>query len=175
VASIGHIMVGMAAGRWFAAAQPAWRRASMACFGALSLLPDADVIGFAFGIRYGDDWGHRGATHSFVFAVALSLFVGLCARASSVPFWRTTLLSCLVLVSHPLLDVLTDGGRGCALLWPFDGTRHFAPWRPLPVAPIGVHFLSARGLRVALTELAWFAPLLLYALWPRRRPITARG
>ena len=168
MASIGHVVVGLAAGRRFAAGEPAWLRTAMACFGALSLLPDADVIGLSWGVRYGAEWGHRGATHSFVFAVAAGVLVALLARPLRVPWGRTTLTAVLVLASHPLLDVLTDGGRGCALFWPFDLTRHFAPWRPLPVAPIGVHFFSARGLHVALSELAWFAPLLVYALWPRR-------
>src|SRR5688572_7732825 len=101
----------MAAGKRFAQGQPAWRRASMACFGALSLLPDADVIGLAWGVRYGDEWGHRGATHSFVFAAAVGVLVGLLARPLRVPFGRTALTAALVLASHPLLDVLTDGGR----------------------------------------------------------------
>ena len=24
---------------------------------------------------------------------------------------------------------------GCAFFWPFDLTRYFLPWRPIPVAP----------------------------------------
>ncbi|MEP7347936.1 MAG: metal-dependent hydrolase, partial [Gemmatimonadaceae bacterium] len=56
----------------------------------------------------------------------------------------------------------------CALLWPFSNVRYFAPWRPIPVAPIGLDFLSERGLRVALTELAIFSIPLLYGVWPRR-------
>ena len=32
---------------------------SIAWWSALSLLPDADVIGFALGVEYGDPWGHR--------------------------------------------------------------------------------------------------------------------
>jgi len=40
------------------------RVSSMAWWSALSLLPDADVIGFARGVRYADRWGHRGATHA---------------------------------------------------------------------------------------------------------------
>jgi inner membrane protein len=79
-----------------------------------------------------------------------------------------------VLVSHPLLDTLTDGGLGCALLWPFSNERFFAPWTPLPVAPIGRNFLSAEGVRVAVTELILMAPLLAYAVWPARRAITRR-
>jgi len=74
-----------------------------------------------------------------------------------------------VVASHPLLDCLTDGGLGCALLWPFSNERFFAPWRPIPVAPIGPAFLSARGLRIAVTEVVLMAPFLIYALWPRAR------
>ena len=55
------------------------------------------------------------------------------------------------------------------LLWPFSEERLFAPWRPLPVAPIGSRFWSERGLRVAATELAWFLPLLVWTGWPRKR------
>jgi inner membrane protein len=172
MASLGHIAVGMAAAK--RQRRPGASRAqlaiSMLLWSALSLLPDADVIGFAFGIRYGDPWGHRGATHSFTFSLALGLLVGLLAARRGRPFWHTAALASLVLISHALLDTLTDGGRGCALFWPFDTTRHFAPWRPLPVAPIGFAFLSQRGLSVAATELLLFAPLIAYALWPTRRP-----
>jgi len=70
--------------------------------------------------------------------------------------------------SHGLLDALTNGGRGIALLWPFTNARYFAPWRPIPVAPIGLRFLSSRGLHVALVELALFSPLFVYGLWPRK-------
>lgn len=134
----------------------------------LSLLPDADVIGFRLGVRYADDWGHRGATHSFVFALGVALLAALVARAARMPARRTALLVLAVVASHPLLDTLTDGGLGCALLWPFSTERYFAPWTPLPVAPIGRAFLSSRGMRVALTELVVSAPLLAYALGPSR-------
>src|SRR5258708_20089423 len=41
--------------------------------GALcSVIPDLDVIGFRFGIRYTDFWGHRGFTHSLLFAALLA-------------------------------------------------------------------------------------------------------
>jgi inner membrane protein len=143
----------------------------MLLWSSLSMLPDADVLGLAFGVRYGDPWGHRGATHSFAFAIALGVLLGLVAagreHAPQVAA-RTALLASLVLVSHPLLDSLTDGGRGCALFWPWSDERHFAPWRPIPVAPIGLRFLSERGMRVALVELGMFAPVFAYALWPRR-------
>jgi inner membrane protein len=75
-----------------------------------------------------------------------------------------------VLASHPLLDTLTDGGLGCALLWPFDHTRYFAPWTPIPVSPIGLSFFSPYGMYAAGVELIYFAPLIWFALRPRARP-----
>ena len=47
-----------------------------------SVIPDLDAIGFRFGIHYGDFWGHRGFTHSLVFA---ALLAGTVALAT---FWR---------------------------------------------------------------------------------------
>lgn len=166
--SIGHVAVGLAAAR--AAAAPRFPRVGVAVFfAAASLLPDLDVIGFQFGVRYGAPWGHRGATHSLLFALGCALV--LSSLPSRFGLSRARLLAALacVIASHGLLDALTDGGRGIALLWPFTNQRFFAPWRPIPVAPIGVRFLSARGLYVAACELGLFAPFVLYAFWPKRR------
>jgi inner membrane protein len=66
-----------------------------------------------------------------------------------------------------LLDTLTNGGLGCALFWPFDRTRYFAPWTPIPVSPIGLAYLSPYGLFVASAELVLFAPLIWFALRSR--------
>lgn len=168
MASIGHVLVGAAAAKAYRAGQTVrWSPiAAVVLWSGLSLLPDVDVIGFPLGIRYADPWGHRGATHSLVFALAVAAVVGLIARAARLPAWRTALVAAAVVTSHSLLDTMTDGGLGCALLWPFSDERFFAPWRPIPVAPIGPAFLSARGLRIAATELAAMSPFLIYALWP---------
>jgi inner membrane protein len=40
-----------------------------------SILPDTDVLGFPLGIRYQDMLGHRGLTHSLIFALALGWIV----------------------------------------------------------------------------------------------------
>jgi inner membrane protein len=184
MASIGHIAVGMAAARLYqillvrgpARCDPAqstlpaplalW--ASLGAWSLLSLAPDLDVIGFRYGVAYHAPWGHRGATHSIAFCLVLALALGLLARLFRRPVWITFGLTALVLISHPLLDVLTDGGLGCALGWPFHPRRYFAPYTPIPVAPLGRAFLSPAGVRVALRELLLFAPLFAYALWPRQ-------
>jgi len=170
MASIGHVAVGMAAARSYTGKteSTATLLTRMAAWSVLSLLPDADVIGFHFGIRYANQFGHRGASHSLVFCFALAIVLAISAAPFGARVWRLGLYLAIVLVSHPLLDTLTDGGLGCALYWPFETRRHFAPWRPIPVAPIGAAFFSERGMRVALVELLQFAVLFGYALWPRR-------
>lgn len=140
----------------------------MAFWAALSLLPDADAIGFHFGVRYADEWGHRGATHSFAFAAGIAVLVALTTPLFRRARARSAAFALAVVASHPLLDTLTTGGLGCALLWPVRLTRYFAPWRPIPVAPIGFAFFSSRGLSVAMVELLLFLPCILYALWPER-------
>jgi inner membrane protein len=142
----------------------------MAAWSALSLLPDADVIGFSVGVEYGDPWGHRGATHSFAFSLVAALAAGLVARWLKRPALRTALLAFGVLATHPILDTMTDGGLGCALFWPFDLTRYFAPWRPIQVAPIGLAFFSPYGVIVAMSEIVIFLPLFVLALRRRRTP-----
>lgn len=167
MASLGHVAVGMTAARVYRSGRVPTASA-MAFWSALSLLPDADVIGFALGANYGDSWGHRGATHSLALSAALGVVIGLIARQTGRPAVRTAAVATALLVSHAVLDTMTDGGLGCALFWPFDLTRYFAPWRPIPVAPIGLEFLSRYGAMVALAELLLFAPALLFAVRSRR-------
>jgi inner membrane protein len=169
MASLGHLAVGMAAARASReGTRPTWREAAL--WAAWSMLPDADVIAFSLGIDYAAPWGHRGATHSLIVAFAGGALGAVVAPALRLPRVRLWILSTLVLASHGLLDTLTTGGLGCALLWPFDLTRYFAPWRPIPVAPIGLAFLSPYGAFVAFAELVLFAPLLVYAWRRHDRP-----
>ena len=82
MASVGHIVVGMAAARVHDTARdPAWP--AMAFWSAISLLPDADVIGFGLGIRYADEWGHRGATHSLI--ASIGILGSISTRTLSAP------------------------------------------------------------------------------------------
>jgi inner membrane protein len=133
---------------------------------ALSFLPDADVVAFRFGIPYGAPLGHRGASHSLAFAGAVAVLLAVLAARNKAPVAALALTGGLVLATHGLLDTLTDGGRGVALLWPFGVERYFAPWRPIPVAPIGAGILAPHGLRVMAHEAVLFLPLWILAAWP---------
>lgn len=141
---------------------------------AFAMLPDADVIGFGLGIDYADSWGHRGASHSLLFAMIAALFAIALIRPQR--YVIAGLFLFVAMASHGLLDALTNGGLGPALLWPWDQTRYFAPWTPIAVSPIGVaDFLSARGLQVLYSELLWIwtplAMLVALVLGFRRRRI----
>ena len=68
--AFSHAFVALAMGKAFQNKELRWRELSL---GALcSAVPDLDVIGFHFGIQYGDLWGHRGLTHSVLFAALLA-------------------------------------------------------------------------------------------------------
>lgn len=170
MASIGHVAIGLAAARaWTGGNAPKKKvYAAMAIFSALSMFPDADVIAFKLGIPYDAPWGHRGATHSIVFGLLLGLGSLLVARVFKLPALRTFVAATLVAVSHGLLDCLTNGGLGCALLWPFSNERYFAPVTPIPVAPIGLHMLSEKGFLVVVVETILFSPFFIFATFPRK-------
>ena len=133
-----------------------------------SVIPDIDVIGFRFGIHYGDFWGHRGFTHSLVFAALLAGVVALAIFRHGVSgIGRLALFAYLFLAtaSHGVLDAMTDGGLGVAFFSPFDTKRYFLPWRPIHVSPIAIHrFFSTRGFAILQSELLWiWLPAILFA------------
>ena len=135
------------------AASPTLLLAGAAC----SVIPDLDVIGFRFGIRYSDVLGHRGLTHSILFALALGALLSFTLfRHNQGGPWVAFIFLFLSTLSHTLLDMLTNGGLGVALFAPFSNERYFFPWRPIEVSPIGVgSFFSEWGKLVILSELKW--------------------
>ena len=135
---------------------------------ACSVIPDLDVIGFRFGIHYGDFWGHRGFTHSLLFA---ALLAGVGAVAIHWVYAETRRLRLFLYLfvataSHGFLDALTDGGLGVAFFSPFDNRRYFFPWRPIRVSPIGAsRFFTGRGVAVLQSEVLWiWLPTMLFVL-----------
>ncbi len=140
---------------------------------ACSIIPDADVIGFSFGIPYDHSLGHRGFFHSPFFGLLLSIFV-VCVFFRDMEIfsrqWFFYLIFFFLLsASHGILDAFTNGGLGIALLSPFDNTRYFSPWTPIVVSPIGIKsFFSKWGLMVIKSEILWiWLPSLLIVVVSR--------
>jgi len=124
-----------------------------------AVVPDADVVAFGLDIPYASIYGHRGFSHSLMFAAILAaLVVILMFREAARLRNRLALwaLFFLVIASHGILDAMTTGGSGVAFFAPFSAERYFFPWRPILVSPIGVaSFVSSRGVAVLANELQW--------------------
>jgi inner membrane protein len=138
----------------------------MAAFGALALGPDADVVGVALGFDYHGHYGHRGYTHSLLFAVTLAALAFFVARRWGTRPWLTAMLTLMAVSSHGVLDAMTYQTRGVPFFWPLTDERFTFPWRHIPPAPMNSHFLSRRGLEVAAVEMVYFMPAVLIAFGP---------
>jgi inner membrane protein len=149
--------------------------------GALcTIVPDLDVIGRHLDIAAGGALAHRGATHSLAFAAVLAAVLAFASRKA----WRVRPLAVFAFLftctaSHGLLDMLTSGGPGVMLGWPFVDARGFFPWRPIVVSPLDAAGVVAKAARLFASEARWvWAPGLVLAalgLWlaPRRTKAAA--
>jgi inner membrane protein len=164
---ISHAGVAVAVGTLFSRKDvPRW---AWIVGAGCAVLPDLDILTFRLGVSYHHVLGHRGLSHSIMFGFLISTLV----FASIVllrgrdhggrALWAYLLLCAL---SHGLLDAMTSGGSGVALLAPFSDHRHFLPWRPILAAPVSVgRFFSPRGVQVMLNEMLWIGvPCLVMVL-----------
>lgn len=163
--AFGHALTSLAIGSSYQKQQQHWKFLLLGVF--CSVIPDADVISFQLGVHYGDFWGHRGFTHSIVFAALLAALL-------TFFFYRDIFLTkkgltymlffTLCGVSHGILDAMTSGGLGVAFFSPFNTDRYFFPWRPIKVSPIGAgKFFGPRGIAVLKSEAVWIGvPCLVY-------------
>ena len=161
-----HAVVGIAAGKIFADGKMPKRFWFLSLFCAV--IPDADVIGFYFGVPYSHFLGHRGFFHSPFFGLILSLLVVTLffsqEKLFSKSWLRYTLYFFFTTASHGVLDAFTNGGLGIALLSPFDSGRYFFPWTPIQVSPLSIGaFLSERGVWVIVSEVVWvWIPVIVF-------------
>jgi inner membrane protein len=133
-----------------------------------SVLPDADVLAFGFGIPYEHVLGHRGLTHSIAFAACLAgVATWAASRGGEVPRGRLVAALFLATLSHGVLDAMTNGGLGVAFFAPFSNERYFFPWRPIAVSPISIsRFFSSRAWAILASEIwvVWIPAIVLAML-----------
>lgn len=121
-------------------------------------MPDLDVIAFWLDIPYEHPLGHRGFTHSILFAAIWALGIGYLfwrnVENKDRIRWRIWLFLFLCTVSHGVLDAMTTGGRGVGFFIPLDNDRYFLPWQFIKVSPIRASaFFSDYGMKVMANEL----------------------
>jgi inner membrane protein len=123
---------------------------------AAAALPDLDVLAFRLQIAYASTFGHRGASHSILFALFLGTIACLVAaqlRAGRLAAFTFVLVSA---VSHGVLDMFTNGGNGVALWWPMSEERLFLTWQVIEASPLSLRrVFGAKGLEVLQSELLW--------------------
>jgi inner membrane protein len=163
-----HMLVGAAASQIAPPGVPKGRLAVLLALAAAA--PDLDVIGFSMGVPYGALLGHRGLSHSLLFAALLGATTAMALLARrQVPWhrWLATMIIALVAVaSHGLLDAATDAGLGIGFLLPFSDDRYFLPFRPMATAPLSPQrFFSAGRWHLMQSEMLWvWLPLALLSV-----------
>ena len=159
-----HGLVGGALAQAAPAGVPRWKLVLMLMI--VAILPDADVIAFSLDIPYSHPLGHRGFSHSLLFALIVSLLVGLAVFRQpprfTRPWWALVALTFLAGASHGLLDAATDAGLGIGFFIPFSEARIFYELRPIRTATVDpIAFFQRRSLGVLWSEVLWvWLPLL---------------
>lgn len=161
--SSAHFIVGAALAlpalksRQLTALLPGWTLPVTA--GLLAVIPDFDLAARRLlGVRFPSVFSHRGLFHSPFFLILLAgLFALIVARgAPRKTFACLWLVWAGCIVTHPLLDALTDGGYGVMLLIPFSRARLHFLWRPIHTPDSSVH-LFARALVIRVSEMPFCA------------------
>jgi len=124
--------------------------------GFLAVAPDLDTaLMRVFDIPHGSVFAHRGFFHSpFFLSVAALLLAAVAARRIRASILPVAAVWAVCAITHPLLDMLTDGGSGVMLLFPFSEARLHFQWRPIHVSPLGISgfFEGGRALRILRSE-----------------------
>jgi inner membrane protein len=175
-----HALVGGALTQVAPSDFPRWKVFLALVF--VAIVPDLDVIAFSLGIPYAHPLGHRGFSHSLLFAGGLSALVCVaffCEPSRfSKSWWWLVGITFLAAVSHGLLDTATDAGLGIGLLIPFSEKRFFFEFRPIRTATVNpLTFFQRRSLAILWSEVMWvWLPLFsLSVIYQIGRYLSYRG
>ena len=114
----------------------------------------------------GGGW-HHGFTHSIPFALVLGFVMIALFREWKV---RTYIVFTAAYVSHTLVDYMFTESRGVALWWPFTNYRYkLNVPNPIDYTWNNTSLLEIifEVLRICLTELVIFGPILVAVIWLR--------
>lgn len=145
-----HAVVGLGIAQIYVPGRRRWLYWLLAGF--LAAAPDLDAFSTA---TYGALLGHRGITHTLVFALWLGfLTASLTFRPLRANLWVLTGVFFLATASHGLLDALTRGGMSVPFFWPVTDQR-YGNWGPIPVSDLAFEIPDPRESRALHSELWW--------------------
>jgi len=132
--------------------------------GLFAVAPDLDTwVMMALDIPRGSPFSHRGIFHSPFFLALLALAIAaLAVRGRAV--LAVAALWAGGAITHPLMDMLTDGGSGVMLLFPVSTNRYFFPWRPIRVSPLSIARFFDRAGEILWSELPFCLAAVLIGL-----------
>lgn len=134
-----------------------------------STMPDLDVIGFEAGIRYGAALGHRGFSHSILFALVVGITVSYLYYndecKTKTDRFLISFYFFIITMSHGFLDAMTDGGLGVGFFIPFYNERFFFPIRPIPVSSMHIEaFFTSFGFSIFKQEMKFIGFISAFVL-----------
>jgi membrane-bound metal-dependent hydrolase YbcI (DUF457 family) len=144
-------------------------------------LPDADFLPGVLANQ--PSMYHRTIAHTLPAALVCGLIIGAVLTRFGKRFWEITLLGTVVFASHLFADMLdiTGTNYGVQILWPFTDNwyaidtplRRYSDWfsfhRGEDSAGFFTSFFSFDFMLAVFMQSVLFAPLLIPALWLRRR------
>ncbi len=151
-----HLLVGAATAQMLPPELPRRRLAVVLALAAAA--PDLDVAAFAVGIPYAHPLGHRGFSHSLLFAALFGAALGTSTLGdrNRKHFLAVLLAGFVAVASHGFLDAATDAGLGIGFFIPFDNDRYFLPFRPIETSSTNpAAFFSRRGWEILKSEIVW--------------------
>jgi inner membrane protein len=167
-----HAVAGLAIAQLYRPQRRAWLYWMLAGF--LPVLPDIDVFSSA---PYGAPLGHRGITHSVLFALWVAFFAAsLTYRFLQANLWALTGIFFAAIASHGLLDAMTRGGASILFFWPVTDQR-YGNWGPIPVSDLAFEVPNPGHSRALRSELlwiwlpaaVWMVAVIAYRIFKRRR------
>lgn len=162
--TVGHLLMGASIGVLSLPKNTgkAHKVAHIATFMFLANIPDLPFKG----------WGHDRYYFSHSLFVSLLLIASLAltllflkSLRMKLGNWPVIFSGGLAWLSHLLLDSFYNHGKGIMIYWPFSEARLALP---IPWFGLGIGTLL-EILRVLLIEFISYAPLLLLAIWVRRK------
>jgi inner membrane protein len=136
--------------------------------GLFAVAPDLDTyLMLGFDIARGSFFSHRGFFHSPFFLAILACAVAAMVARGAAFRWLAVVWAGAAM-THPLLDMLTDGGSGVMLLFPATADRLFFPWRPIRVSPLSIARFFERAGPILWSELPFCAAAVGMGLAVRR-------
>jgi len=105
---------------------------SFVIFAALSaVLPDIDLLAYVFNVNESEFFGHRGFTHSVVFAFLAAAAIAFFYARKKSGWLKAFLVFLAASLSHSFFDALSDTAVGVAFFLPFFEVRLLFSWRPI--------------------------------------------